>query len=350
MARHSKTQKGDIPALLALFGIALLFLFIVTRGWQNLLSNYGNYVSIIAAFFIAFVAVVLSWAIASERVINPLKRSTALAYFFILFNISALGTVNAMLVMFQSNNVFREEIDKAADAIVGLRDYGKRSIDIKSYEEYKSAINDKWRNLKSELENPAMCGQGPVANARIVELQQYLPNFRILAGSGRCEKVPALIIAYDRQIEQLTSESKIFLDNKIKLELIDKIDFQSASMLNLIGDIRKDLNSTYSVAQIKAQFYKISEDYSLLRQEIFTSGIVDNEKIQRRIDISSFSAMGDIGQILPFIAKRLDDVSTYIYLLIALILDVTLISAFVRVISTGPSANQRQSAQTLRKF
>lgn len=350
MARNSRPQKGDVPALLALFGIAMLFLFIVTRGWQNLLSNYGSYISIIAAFLIAFVAVVLSWAIASERVINPLKRSTALAYFFILFNISALGTVNAMLVMFQSNNVFREEIDKAADAIVGLRDYGKRSIDTKNYDEFRSSINDKWRNLKSELENPVMCGQGPVASARIVELQQYLPNFRTLAGSGRCEKITALIISYDSQIKQLSKESKIYLDNKEKLDLIDKIDDQSANMLNLIGNIRKNLNSSYSVSDIKSQFYKISENYSLLRQEIFTSGIGENEKIQRRIDISSFSAMGDIGQILPFIAKRLDDVSTYIYLFIALILDVTLISAFARVISSGPSANQRKAAQTLRKF
>jgi len=122
MNRRAVAQRGDKAAFLALIGIGIIFMTIVGRGWQTLLSAQGLYISVTVGIIIASIATALAYAIAAERVYHPTSVATAVAYFFVLVNLSALGTVNAMFVMFQSGNIFREQIDSSTKSVILLRD------------------------------------------------------------------------------------------------------------------------------------------------------------------------------------------------------------------------------------
>ena len=166
MARK-EAGRGDLAATLALGGILVLFAFMVGRGWHTLVSNYGSLVSLPVGAAMALIAAFLCYAIASERVYHPRSTSTQLGYFFFLFIISALGAINAMFLMFQSTNVFREELEQSNQAIVSIRDVGAPAISTADYDRFKADVSDRWRNLRAEIENPLLCGQGPVATQRI---------------------------------------------------------------------------------------------------------------------------------------------------------------------------------------
>jgi hypothetical protein len=342
MNRQAITQKGDI-------GIVTIFVFIVGRGWQTLLSTQGLYISIAVGALVGTIATLLAYAIASERTYHPNSRAVWLAYFFVLFNLSALGTINAMFVMFQSSNIFREQIESTGAAVVSLRDVGAASIETSDFDSFNSNVMDKWRNLKAELDNPVLCGQGPVASNRIQELQSLLPNFRALAGGGRCDKVAQLIASYQKQIDSLMKESPIYLASKTRVDLKKRVIAESRGLLDELNVIGKSLNSDFRLSSVKGQIFDIAERYSVIRQEIGITGATSPEKIPLKIDVRSVSALGDIGQVLPFIVSRLTDVSTYVYLVIALVLDIAVILAFTRTLREGPTRGQREMVGKPRK-
>jgi len=350
MSRRDASHRGDKAALLGLMAMVVVFVAVVGRGWQALFVNWGLSISISLGLFVAVIATSLAYAIAAERVYHPVAKATALAFFFVLFNISALGTVNAMFVMFQSANIFRDHIDASTQAVVALRDVGAGSIDTGEYERFRANLGDKWRNLKAELENPQLCGQGPVAATRMEELQVLLPSFRPLAGGGRCDKVPVLVASYEKQIGELTKESPIFLANRGKIELKQRVIGECQRLLEEIGQTSKTLSGTFSLGGIKAQLFDIAERYAVLRQEINSGNPVVQDKVPLKLDMRSVSALGDIGQVLPFIASRLTETSTYVYLVIALFLDLTVILAFARVLREGPSTPQRRLAQSVKQM
>lgn len=348
--QKKKKARGEKAALLALVGITIIFIGIVGRGWHTLFLSLGETLALLVGLGMALIAVVLGYAIASERVNNEGARVAAAAYFFVLFNISALGTINAMFVMFQSGDVFREHADKAADAVVALKETGVPLIDTRDYDRFKAQVGDKWRNLKAELENPQLCGQGAVAAARISELQSLLPNFRPLAGGGgRCEKVPAVVASYEQQIATLEKASPVYQANKAKIELKQKILADSDKLLSDLKEIRTSLSGNYSLSSVKSRLYPIAEHYGVLRQELASVATVSTEKVQQKIEMRTVAALGNIGQVIPFIMSRLAEPSTYIYLIVALVVDLALIAAFVRVLQFEPTSAQRQRSYQIRK-
>lgn len=246
-----------------------------------------------------------------------------------------------MFLMFQSTNVFREELEQSNQAIVSIRDIGAPAISTAEYDRFRADVADRWRNLRAEIENPLLCGQGPVAAQRISELRAVLPNFRSLAGSGKCNQTPVLIAAYEKQVADLEKESLQFQMAKKKIELREKIRIESALLLDDTNEIRKGLGGLFSINTIKTRMFDVAERYGLLRQELASAGVTGIDKVPAKIDMRSVSALGDIGQLVPFIISRLSDISTYLYMVIAVVLDLAVISAFSRVLRVAPSPGTR---------
>lgn len=350
MARK-EAERGDLAATLALGGILVIFAFVVGRGWHTLVNNYGAAVSLPVGAMMALIAIFLCYAIATERVYHPKSKRTQLAYFFVLFNISALGAINAMFLMFQSSNVFREEIERSNQAIVAIRDIGAQAISTSEYDRYRSEVSERWRNLRAEIENPQLCGQGPMAARRIAELQAVLPSFRPLAAGGKCDRIPELISSYEKQVADLEKVSPQYQAVRKKIDLKSRVRSESDALLEDVSEIRKGLNGLLTVNTVKARLFDVSERYSLLRQELASTGVTGIDKVPVTIDMRAVSALGDIGQVVPFIISRLSDLSTYIYLLIAIVLDVTVIAAFSRVLRATPPAGIRPvNAASARKL
>jgi hypothetical protein len=350
MDRRSASAPGDKAALFALVGMLVLFTYVVGKGWHGLFASQGIWISFFAGSVVALIAVALSYAIASERTHHPKTYGTAASYFFVLFNISALGTVNFMFTTFQSSNVFRDQVDQSTAAIVALRDYGVASIDTSEYDKFIGAVSDRMRNLRAELENPQLCGQGEEAERRISEIQALLPNFRKLAGGGKCERIPLVVATYEKQVAELLRESSQYKTARQRVELKSKLANDTAKLLDEVNAVAKDISGSYSSEDVRKRLFGIADRYSLRRQELGTQADMQLEKIPLKVDTKSISALGDIGQVLPFMFSRLSDISTYLYLLIAVVIDVALVSAFARVLRASPTSQQKTRAARPRKI
>jgi hypothetical protein len=334
------------PAALALLGIVVLFIAIVGKGWQGLFSTQAFGLSVFVGFVVAVIATVLAYAIANERVTHTSWNSAALAYFFFLFNISALGTVNAMFATFQSANILRSEIESATTSAVKLRDLGLAQLATPASEQLTSEVATRWKNLRAEIENPLRCGQGQEAARRAAELQQVLPTFRMLAGAVQCKNNHELIVAYEKQIAELVATSPEVIKDKPRLEFKAHLITETQQLLEGLRETQKQLNGRFFLNDIKGRIFDVAESYSKLRQELDTRSSKTIEAIPPKIDTTAVSALGDIGQVLPFIMSRLSDVSTYVYLAIALILDMAVIVSFQRVLQSGPDSRTRLAASS----
>jgi len=334
------------PAAIALIGIVILFIAIVGKGWQGLFSTQSFGLSVIVGVIIALIATSLAYAIANERVTHSRWNSAAWAYFFFLFNISALGTINAMFATFQSANILRSEIERATASTVKLRDLGLAQLATPASEQLTSEVAARWKNLKAEIENPMRCGQGQEAIRRANELQQVLPTFRMLAGSVQCKNNNDIIAAYEKQIAELVTTAPQVIKDKPTLEFKAHLVAETQQLLDGLRETQKQLHGRFFLNEVKGRIYDVAESYSKLRQELDTRSGKVIEAIPLNIDTTAVSALGDIGQILSFIMSRLSDLSTYIYLAIALILDMAVIVAFGRVLQSGPDSRTRLAASS----
>lgn len=158
-----------------------------------------------------------------------------------------------------------------------------------------------------------------------------------------------MIMSYEQQINELIAQSPIYQRNSKNIELKQHISQESAKLLDELNLAGKLVSGNYGLADLKGRLYAVAEKYSLLRQELGGRGGSLGEKVSMKIDVRSISALGDIGQVLPFIVSRLNEVSTYVYLIIALVLDIALIAAFARLLREGPNANRLRNAATIRK-
>jgi hypothetical protein len=343
-------NQSDRPAAVALIGIGIIFLAILGRGWQGLFANYGLSVSTFLGLLIGFIAIALAYAIGSERVHQPHAKAAALAYFFFLINISALGTINAAFVTFQAGNVFREEIDRATSATIKLRDVGKTLLTSADYIKFYQLVDERWKSLKAEIENPQRCGQGVEAARRASELQEILPSFRMLSGGGQCTNIPRVLSAYEKQVSDLVKNSPFYSREKEKIEYREKLVSDTTAMLERLVATGRSVNGRLNIQDVKMQLFDNAEQYIQLRQELETKVKHPTDGIPLKIDTSAVSALGDIGQIVPFILTRIAEPSTYFYLIIALLLDLAVIAAFARVLRSGVDPRQQRASVSLRQL
>lgn len=102
----SSSKSSNHIALLALLSLIPIFIYVIGHGWSSILAPYvqlgeGPLLDKIAVFIassvLGLVAVILAWAVASERArLRQEKTSpyTWIAYLVFLFALSALGTMN----------------------------------------------------------------------------------------------------------------------------------------------------------------------------------------------------------------------------------------------------------------
>jgi hypothetical protein len=335
----SQQPNNNASATLSLIALCILFAFIVGRGWQGLAAQFGSIVSVMAGLFMAAVAVVLAWAIATDWVSNPNDRATRYAFFFVLLNISALGTVNTMFLTFQASNLFREESQSATQSVTKLNEFGATYLenrpDLRAYDRLDAQVRTLQTKLIDEIRNPQNCGQGPVALGYANELKSLI-DFQVNSGIPDCKKSNEVIERYEATIPRLLKNSARYRDAKNDIELRDKLNiFEKESRADLLEINTSAASVAPSILEMKALFFRVAERYSGMRSELGSRKQLSKD-VPEKIDTSAISALGDIGQIWPFLLSRLDKPVTYFYLLLAIFLEGTLVLAFKRVIIGSP--------------
>ena len=335
---NRRSNSGDKPALIALIGISIVFAFIIGRGWKTLFSPYGAPTAWVAAILIVFIALSLCWAIASERVHHPHAKGVILAYFFFLVNLSALGTINTMFLQFQGSSVVRSEIDKAIVATTKLKSEGAALIDTKEYDEYDRRLALLTSDLRREIQNPVNCGQGPRASQIIEQIKQMVPGFQPLSLGNNCQnfndkdKVDQVIETYRKKIDEGKRLSQVYVSKKSDIIAKENIEAGASDILSRLTKIPKEINSDSDLYAARSEFEAVAQTYLGLRQEVSSRAKGRDKDIPQFLDISSITSLGNIGQVIPFVISRLNDIATYIYVFLAIVLDFAVIAAFVRVI------------------
>jgi hypothetical protein len=351
MSRRAGT--GDKPALFALIGIAIVFSFVIGRGWKTLFTPYGSVPSWLAAAVIVVVALSLCWAVASERIHHPHAKGAVLAYLFFLINLSALGTINTMFLQFQGGSVVRSEIDKAIIATTKIKVEGSSLIDTREYDEYDGKLSRLMSDLKTEIENPLNCGQGPRATDIINEIKRLVPGFQPLSLGGNCqnfsnrEKVEQTINNYNKKIEEGKKLSPIYIAKRGEILAKSAIESGAAEILKKIGKIPREINGDNDLYLARSQLEEVAQSYLGIRQELAARANGRDKELAQSLDITGITSLGNIGQVIPFILSRLNDLATYVYVALAVILDFAVIAAFMRVITPAGRNVGRQRSPVL---
>jgi len=333
---------SSIP-FLALSGISLIFCWLVGYGWYRTFNSWtgSDNLAIVIGLFVALIANVLALAIAKERHSNPDDKGTVFSYFFVLILLSSLGTINTLYFNISGISIAQNDIKGAIEKVSELKDKTPIILSTPAYDEWKNKVDIAWLSLQAEIRNPKLCGQGPEALKRIGELQILLPSFKVMAGSAGCDRTDQLISEYGNTIEKQKELSKEYQNAKILLDSKKYIEKESSTTTERLTNLLTQVKNLSDIQLVKTELNLISSEYSKMkdRLESATGTRLDQTF---RIDTTGIQSMGNPGEIISFIATRLNEVNTYVYILIALLIDITLITAFRAVMNHGDKNIKRQ--------
>lgn len=338
---YSTDRATDRPALFALVGLSLIFAAIVGYGWsRNFWSWNLPVVPYLAGLVLALVAMALAYATAAERLQCGRTNSVAAAYFFVLFLISALGTINTLFINFSGVTIMKEGIASAQEATLNLRNKAPQLLPTSDWDAFEKNVNVKLLQLNQEIKNPRLCGQGPEAAKIMRELVVLLPNFRPLAGGG-CDNSSQIVSAYERQVSGLLKSSAEYQAVSKRISIRDEVVAKSSKTLESLDSSSKSLTGVSDIGAAKKVLEEAAGQYAAAKQTL-DSGLTQPSSLPSKIDTSSAAALGNIGYVVSIVFTRWLDLTTYFYVFVALMLDVILVIAFQKVLRSGIDPMDRQ--------
>lgn len=367
MSRES--SGGDHrPQQLALLAIVVLFVAVVTAGWHRLLAPVlstftpssplaAGLLSAVAALAIAIIAVILARAVADERVDGARAREnksaagndrTWWAYFFILFALSALGTMNTVFYYGEGGIVLREHLAQARQCLNELETTAKDALQTPAYSKRVAQVNGLLTRLEEEIRNPRNCGEGPEANRILQQLGRELGSeFTPLSGRSRdCQRVHELMTSYRRIAADLLRTSPDYTRENVarKEALMATIAEFTRSAHKRLDDAESAL-AAGSRGDAQDALEGAASYYGKMTLEL-TGASGGPQTTSCTIDVRQIRGLGSIAQVIPILMHRLDHLSTYLYILLALLLDVILIACFMRVLRSAQQPTDRPPTTT----
>ena len=256
-ANKDTTVSSNSVAVLALLSLIPVFVFVISNGWQSILSPFVQLSDIpavnlaatwAAAIVIALVAVVLAWGVASEHArlrTDKSARFTWVAYFALLIVLSALGTMNWLFKVIGAPTFLKEATEETKSKLTGLdqlalngikllktdqlkikqeeekRDLQTQREQLENYlsgaklkasaepEKFKKQVLDLFDDFESEVRNPLKEGCGEVARGYLQDIQAKLPDLRLPSGDCRKADPDVMLKAYraavDKALDSWTS-------------------------------------------------------------------------------------------------------------------------------------------------
>jgi hypothetical protein len=247
MANLNSSNK---VALLALFSLLPIFIFVIGNGWASILAPMLNVselpavdrvVAYVAGFLFGFVAVILAWGVASERArlrYENTARYAWLAYLMVLVGLSALGTMNWLFKVSETPTFIKETIVETEKHMTTLLQVAESGIVLtrtqamkQEQKELEGRLNGLVAQLSGELEalsrqriarqdkekaeivaladafeaellNPLRAGCGEVAQGYLAQIREKLPDLRLPSGSCRDANPDIVVKTYREAIQK----------------------------------------------------------------------------------------------------------------------------------------------------
>jgi hypothetical protein len=347
---------SDRAAQAVLLGVIAIFLTVLVAGWSKLLAPSLSadfaHAAWGLALGIALIAVLLAKGVAAEIVRlgvaeqagQPERDKTWWAYFAVLLTLSSLATMNTAFYYGEGRLVLTEVIDKTHRSLDELQAIASSILVNPQFNQKAAKINSLLVKLEEEIRNPRNCGEGQVARGILEEIRSELPGFHRLSGNSlNCKGLDEIISSYKNQANRLLRNSPDYVAGKVgRMETLlialrervaqenKKLDAAKSALAGArAGSEITSSGSTYVNAQEALE--SASTTYSELVLEVENasgkSGVMP-----RAIAVDHARQLGSIAQIIPSLLGRLDRISTYLYILAAVFLDVILIMCFMRVL------------------
>jgi hypothetical protein len=309
-----------IQVVVALY--SFIFFGVIAYGYFYLFVKN----SIAAAYVVAVIAATLAWFLAKFIGSNEGGIRAHLPMFLLLLAISAAGVYNSAMLYWEGSRILAETSSESQDRFGNMQTAAEQALADTGVKKHRDNVDRISEQLYREMENPRNCGEGPEARKLIRELLQELPEFKELSGTGRnCSLVPQIIKQYRDQISDLTAKASW---NDTGLIGIADAAKQAREEL---GQLHGQTTTQYSPAVLKdvlAQLEALDDQYRQLRYNLARRAKID--KLPTSLDLSEVKNLGDATKLPALIIERLDVLSTYVYLFLALSFDWLMVYLFTQ--------------------
>lgn len=345
--------KSTTALALWIFIVAVIVFAAVFVGWWLIFKPVVPVPAIAVAFGLALALIALLLArLLAERFAEakapgapPIRGYYFLAYFF-LFVVSAMGTVNAAFVLWEGSSVVRQDMGEVRSAYTALDVFARRNLVSAAQNKKRADLEALLTNLHEEINNPNggnYCGVGEAAAAIIVRIRQIVPQMPIIRGTGAirpCDaaKAERVYQSYAVSARRTLESDPAFLsfngpEKAGFLELLARhVDAMRSSFEDLEGRLGDP--TAFARAEVQRPLASAAGNYAddYKRTAGLTSPIDDT--IPASVDVSQSQELGSFAAFFEILASRLGDIKTWVYLLIAVLLDLALVyfltQAFVR--------------------
>jgi hypothetical protein len=235
-----------------------------------------------------------------------------------------------MMINLEGKQVFMEAVEAAKTDYKELTSSATKILYNELADRKKKKVEGIQELFFAELSNPQLCGQGPKARSLAAELADELPGFRTLAGGGDCKQVSALINSYTQSIHKLLANHPALTGHQESEELLRRIKESETIAQTKLDEIKKEIAAGDDLlGNIRPEIEDIAGTYQTLSTELAAKP--SQLSFKANIDLNEVRGLGAWGQLPGLILSRVDRLSTYLYLLLAVFFDWMLVYFFAQL-------------------
>lgn len=316
---NQKSEQANlhtsIKVLLLLF--SAIFVVVIGYGYYHLLAGFGWFLAILGGGVIA----ALAWFLAKVAGTSEGGMKANWILIVPLFIISAAGVYNSMMVYLEGAQVLSDTASEAQVQFGKLEAAANAELKAKGVSAKANRVASLRDALFSEIDNPVNCGQGPEAQRLMDELKRELPEFKPLSSPTKnCTQNEKIISDYKGRIDNLVARAPW---NNADLS---NVSTKASKAREELADLRSEISKSYSPNSIR-QIASVFEGHQTNYQDlIFQLGKqTDTDKLEPDLSIVAAQSLGNVYKLPALFLSRLDEASTYVYLLMALCFDLFLV-------------------------
>jgi len=341
----------EFPSLWNFLAVLAVLLFMATIGfgWWRLLNSYTTfpYLAHIAAPLIAIFTAGLAFVMGARRAARkraieqgyaPGSSSWLLLYPF-LFAFSALGLLTSFFYLLEGGVVLQEQIDHAQEQLAVLENGAVEALRDPAHEAREARVRQLLSSLQREINHPGgICGVGREATDIIRRIREELPDYHQYARGAAdtvCEpeNLDRIYRSYEEQALDMLRDDHDFVASggrdrqEFLAELRAAVSGAQEGLRAAEGDLRPSgpHRSSGSYSEAQQALLNASTVYSRFRDSLAQRSARPIAALPAELDVSSGTQIDSIGAIIPSLVRRLRYLTTWVYLVLALLIDIGLV-------------------------
>lgn len=319
---------------------------VITYGYANyataLRPDLHAALALAIGLAVAVIAIVLARAAATSQLLARQDGAKSpwlhgVAWFIPLLLISAVGAMNSMFYLFETDDVVTQRLATAQAQLVSLSVKGREQLAHPEIERIRGVVAGSLKDLQLHIERggatPNSCGIGADARADIRAIQQVLPGYGVVPryeGVNDCRKTDILRRLY---AEQETTAWDRFHNLPIYVQHHgDEREVIARGLESSVTELSKGLKnpgnmSPAQLAVIQQNLRAAAAAYADLKTKVeeITGKPLG---IAATMDIDDVLTAGNAGHVVKNLIKRWDHLQTWGYIALALFLDGWLVFAY----------------------